>query len=104
MKKFLIILLIALVASATVNFDTEGLNGFFNKTKDWLYKINLIPKNLTDKSKEYYNWLKDNGYLDNLIEHAKEYGKPYALDECVGLIKDEFCCSELVNAISNIFR
>ena len=54
MKKFLIILLIALVASATVNFDTEGLNGFFNKTKDWLYKINLIPKNLTDKSKDYY--------------------------------------------------
>ena len=104
MNKFLIILLIAFVASATVTIDTEDLNGFFNKTKDWFQKINHIPTYLTDQSKDYYNWLKDKGYLDNLVEHTKAYGKEYALDECVGLIKDKICCSEIVNAISKIFR
>ena len=98
MKKFLIILLIALVASATITFDAEDLNGFFNKTKGWGIKFPSIL-DLSGKSKDYYKWLKDHGYWDTLVEHAKEYGKPYAVRECVGLIKDRFCCSELVDKI-----
>ena len=104
MKKFVIILLIASVASAKVTFDSEDLKSFLDKIIGGVGKIYNTIALLSSQSKEYYKWLKVNGYWDILVEHAKAYGRPYVLQECVDLIKDEFSCSELVNTILNIFR
>ena len=58
MKNFLIILLIALVASATVTFDTEDLNALFNKPKDLFYKTRDFHKHLTNRSRPFLIGLK----------------------------------------------
>ena len=99
MKKFLLILLIALVASSTITLDTEDLNSIWDTLKDWADKIGDFVKKLSAKAMDAYNWLKDNGYWDQLVDLVKQYGKPYAVEFCVGLIKIEFVCSEIVDKI-----
>ena len=99
MKKFLLILLIALVASSTITLDTEDLNSIWDTLKDWADKIGDFVKKLTGKLKDAYNWLKDNGYWDLLIEYIKEYGKPYATAACDSVMPIPMVCGLLVEEL-----
>ena len=103
MKKFLIILLIAFVASSTITIETGELGGFFDgivdKVKGWMNKIGDFVKKLTGKLKDAYNWLKDNGYWDLLIEYIKEYGKPYATAACDSVMPIPMVCGLLVEEL-----
>ena len=69
MKKFLLILLIAVAASVSVEFDGTELNGWF---KDWIKKVankiwNFI-KSLPERLKGIVNWLKENGWWDKIVD------------------------------------
>ena len=96
MKKFIIILLIALVASSTVTIETGELNSFISKlldkAKNWL-------KKLTGILKDAYNWIHDNGLWDTFVGLVKEYGKPYAISACESVCPIPSACSGLADKI-----
>ena len=96
MKKFLLVLLIALVASATIQFDTGDLNGGI---LDWFKKIGQFIASLWGKLKDLYDWLKENGLWDQVLSLAKEYGKPKAVELCASYFWDEDTCSGLIDLL-----
>ena len=95
MKKFLLILLIALVVSAKVQLDTEDLKGFL----DWLQKIAEFISSLTGQLKELYQWLKSSQNWDKILELVKEYGKPAAVELCTSLTGLEDVCSNFIDLL-----
>ena len=102
MNKFLLILLIAIVVSTTVpvpeDFDVEGWwKNFWNKVKDFLKKIPGFLKSA-------YEWLKNNGYWDKLIEIVKKYGVPKGIELCTKLLKKEDLCTDLVNFLFSFIK
>ena len=96
MKKFLLVLLIALVASATIQFDTGDLNGGI---LDWFKKIGQFIASLWGKLKDLYDWLKDTGYWEQILNLAKEYGKPAAVQLCASVFGDEETCSGFIDLL-----
>ena len=99
MKKFLVILLIAIVASSTITVDTEDFNGFWKKVGNFFKKIGDVIKKLTGKLKDLYNWLKDSGVWDTVVDYAKKYGKPYAVKFCEGFKFIESYCGPLLDKV-----
>ena len=95
MKKFLLILLIALVASTTVQLETGDLNGI----ADWIQKIAAFIASLWGKLRDLYNWLKENGYWDQIIDLVKKYGKPAAVNLCASVFGDEGVCSDFIDLL-----
>ena len=79
MKKFLLILLIAVAASVSVEFDGTELNGWFKKVIkkgwDWI-------KGVGDVLKKLINWLKSTGIWDKLVDLVEKYGAPKAISFC----------------------
>ena len=92
MKKFLLILLIAIVASIKVEFDGTDLQ---SKWTDFLEKVLDFIKSLPGKLKDLYDWLKENGIREDLIELLEKYGVPPAIKFCI----EKTGWTELCNAI-----
>ena len=70
MKKFLLVLLIAVALSSTVEFEEPELNGW-----EWIEKIKEVITQII-------NWLKENGWWDKIIDLIEKYGAPRAVDFC----------------------
>ncbi len=95
MKKFLAILLIAIVACETVQ-DLD-LEGWWGKVKDWCKKV---WHKLSDAVKHAVNWLKENGYYDLLKGKILEIGKAAATAFCSTYLGPEFCA----NAVEGVSK
>ena len=96
MKKFLAILLIAIVACETVQ-DLE-LEGILSGIVDWFKKI---WNKLRDAVKKAVNWLKENGYYDLLKGKIIEMGKAAATAWCSQYVSAELC-SNAVEGVSKL--
>ena len=95
MKKFLFVLLVAVIASAAVEDVTvEG----------WWDDVVEAFKKIIEKVKGVIQWLKDNGYWDKLIELLKKYGKPKAIEFCVSLIHKEELCTDIVTILLSFIK
>ena len=70
MKKFLLVLLIAVALSSTVEFEESELNEW-----DWIDKI-------VGGAKKVIEWLKKNGWWDKIIDLIEKYGAPKAVEFC----------------------
>ena len=70
MKKFLLVLLVAVALSTTVEFEEPELNGW-----EWIEKIKEVITQII-------NWLKENGWWDKIIDLIEKYGAPRAVDFC----------------------
>ena len=70
MKKFLLVLLVAVALSTTVEFEEPQLNGW-----EWIEKIKEVITQII-------NWLKENGWWDKIIDLIEKYGAPRAVDFC----------------------
>ena len=100
MNKFILILLIAIVVTTTIpeEFDLEGWWGnLWDKIKNFIKKI---PSYL----KKAYQWLKDNGYWDKLIDLIKKYGAPKAIEFCTKYLKKEDLCTDIVNFLFGFLK
>ena len=103
MKKFLLILLIAVAASVSVEFDGTELNGWFSNL---FHHVKDFFKNIGGKLKKFVNWLKDNGIWDKLVDLVKNYGGPKAVKYCEenapSSLKDQ--CKETVDKVIENLR
>ena len=70
MKKFLLVLLVAVALSTTVEFEEPQLNGW-----EWIEKIKEVITQII-------NWLKENGWWDKIIDLIEKYGAPKAVELC----------------------
>ena len=95
MKKFLVILLIAIVACSSVSVVEE--EEFDLELPNWL-------KNGWSKVKEYVKkviiMLKGSGYWDLIVDYLKTKGKEYAKKFCLKWYDEEFC-DELIGDFLN---
>ena len=98
MKKFLLVLLIAFVASVTVQIDHEELNSWISK--QWEKLKNWVDK-LTGKVKDLYNWLKDSGNLDQIMALVKAFAVPSAIALCTSLTSLGPLCAEVINIMAS---
>ena len=95
MKKFLFVLLFAVIATSAVeDYNLEGV---------WDDIIAAIKK-IIEKIKAIIQWLKDNGHWDALIELLKKYGKPKAVEFCVKLIHKEELCNDIVTYLLSFIK
>ena len=94
MKKFLLVLLIAVALSSTVEFEESELNGW-----DWIDDI-------VGGAKKVIEWLKKNGWWDKIVDLVEKYGAPKAVEFCQekapGFLKG--FCQEAVNKIIEWLR
>ncbi len=77
MSKFLLILLIAVATSITVEFDETELNGWYKS----LFSKHIYDR-LIEQIKKFINWLKEEGYWDKLVDLIEKYGAPKAYEFC----------------------
>ena len=95
MKKFLFVLLFAVIATSAVeDYTLEG----------WWDDIIAAIKKIIEKIKAIIQWLKDNGHWDTLIELLKKYGKPKAVEFCVKLIHKEELCNDIVTYLLSFIK
>ena len=92
MKKFLVILLIAVVACSTISVADQEVD--LQKVPDWIK--NGWAK-LKSAFKKVVTFLKENGLWDPLVKVFAQYGKKFAKDMCMKAYDDEKFCDELVN-------
>ena len=92
MKKFLAILLIAIVACSSIQVVDEEVE--LQKVPDWIK--NGWAK-LKSAFKKVVTFLKENGLWDPLVKVFAQYGKKFAKDMCMKAYDDEKFCDELVN-------
>ena len=86
MKKFLAILLIAIVACETVdNFDLEGL---WKKIKN---AVKSAWDKLSGAVKKAINWLKDKGIYDLVKSKLIQLGKAAATTFCSAYLSPAVC-------------
>ena len=94
MKKFLAILLIAIVACSTVSVGEEGKKFNLDKLPDW------IKKNLSTLLKAFekvVKFLRDSGLWDPIVKFLKEAGLVVPKELCLKVFDEEFC-DELVGS------
>ena len=96
MKKFLLILLIAVAVSVKVEFDGTDLE---NKWKDFLEKVWEFIKTIPEKLKKLYEWLKEKGIWNDLIDMLEKYGAPKAIQFCAEKTGWGNFCKDLVERI-----
>ena len=101
MKKLLLVLLIAVTSSAIVQIESVELNNFF---PGWIKKIGEFIRMLTGKLKDFYNWLMDNGYWEEIIEFFKKYGVPKAIELCSNLTEMDDLCSDIINLLASFIN
>ena len=94
MKKFLAILLIAIVACSTVSVVEEE-EFDFEKLPDWVKKG---WSTLLKTFKKVVQFLKDSGLWEPLVKLLKESGKVAAKELCLKVYDEEFC-DELLGSL-----
>ena len=95
MKKFLFVLLIAVIASAAV--EDSSLDTWWDDVVEAFKKV-------IEKIKTVIQWLKDNGFWEPLMRVLEKYGKPKAVEFCVKLIHKEDICTDIVNILIDIIK
>ena len=103
MKKFLLILLVAVAASVSIEFDGTELNGWW---KDFWGKVWNFIKSLPEKIKNVVQWLKDHGWWDKIIDLIEKYGAPKAIELCQEKVPAPFnnFCETAINKIIEWLR
>ena len=76
MKRFLLLLLVAVAASVSVDFDGTELEGWW---KNLWGNITAFLSKLSGEAKKIYKWLKDNGYWDIIVSLVKKFAVPAAI-------------------------
>ena len=111
MKKFLAILLFAAI-SCSLYTELKEAGFFIDEDEVVLRGIGDFFKRLWDKIVEFWNdipgkiqtvvdFLKKNGYWEQLIDLIKKYGTKYATDFCDNYL-DHDICSDAVNWVFNL--
>ena len=95
MKKFLALLLIAIVACSTVSVIEEEEEFDFEKLPDWVKKG---WSTLLSTFKKVVQYLKDNGLWEPLVNLLKDSGKVAAKELCLKVYDQEFC-DELLGSL-----
>ena len=98
MKKFLLVLLVAIVASVSVTFEEPELEGIDWK-KVWQFICSLVGE-----LKALYEKLKKSKYWDELINILEKYGKQKAIDFCIDKTHLDAICVMLVNKLFEILK
>ena len=98
MKKFLFIVLIAIVVSSNLDvYDELILNGL----PDWLV-------NGWNKIKEYFKkakqWLVENGFWEPLKKTVEKYGRQAGMKACIKILEKEEPCKTIVDGIIDILN
>ena len=101
MKKFLLILLIAVASSVTVQFDGTHLENWWT---DLWEKIKNFVKSIPSKLKALYDWLVENGYWQQIIELVKKYGQPKAIELCTNWTGLGELCTDIVNLLFSFLK
>ncbi len=101
MKKFLLILLVAIAASVKVEFDGTELQG---KWKDFWKKVWDFLKTIPEKLRAVYHWLKDKGIWDDLIDLLDKYGAPKAIEWCIEKTGWNDLCRDFIEKAVNWLR
>ena len=99
MKKFLAVLLIAIVSCETVQ-DLD-LESWWTKIRDKVVNtVKSVWDTLRDVVKSAVNWLKENGYFDLLKNKIIEMGKTAATAWCSNYVSAELCS----NAVEGVVK
>ena len=98
MKKFLLVLLVAVVVSVSVTFEEPELEGIDWK-KVWQFICSLVGE-----LKALYEKLKKSKYWDELINILEKYGKQKAIDFCIEKTQLDAICVMLVNKLFEILK
>ena len=109
MKKFLLILLVAIAASVKVEFDGTELQG---KWKDFWKKVWDFLKTIPEKLRAVYHWLKDKGnkYIDfftnryKILDLLDKYGAPKAIEWCIEKTGWNDLCRDFIEKAVNWLR
>ena len=88
MKKFLLILLIAVAASAPVQIENEELNKFISG-------IGSLISDVVAKVKEGEWW-------EVILEVLKQFGVPYAKQYCADLTHSEILCNTIIDYLVSL--
>ena len=109
MKKFLAILLLAVISctiiddlkaegiiTAQEDVDMEGLTDFLKRLWE---KIKEIWRSIPGKIQQVINFLKEHGYWSTLIDLIKKYGVKYGTEYCEKYLEHDLC----VDAVQWLF-
>ena len=101
MKKFLAILLLAVISCTLVDelraggviigqddVNLEALPDFLKRVWE---KIKSIWSSIPAKIKQVITFLKEHGYWDTLIDMIKKYGVKYGTDFCDNYLDHDLC-------------
>ena len=97
MKKFLIILLLALATCSSIE-AIEDIE--FIDFPDWLVKGFNIIKDYFNKAKK---WLQENKLWDPIKEAAEKYGREYGMKACTKFLSED-PCKKIVDGIINTIK
>ena len=103
MNKFILVLLIAVASCVTVEFDGSNLEGFWDWIKSVWGSIKNFFKKIPGYLKGIYDWLKNEGYIEKLVELVDKYGKPKAIEICKSWINSD-SCSGIVDFIFGLLK
>ena len=105
MNKFILVLLIAVAFSATIEFDGSSLEGrsdwsdWLDYYWDWVSFFKRIPGYL----KGIYKHLMDLGIIKKLFGYIEKYGKPKAVEYCKSFTGSDLC-SDIVDYFFNFLQ
>ena len=115
MKKFLTILLLAVISCTIIDdLRAQGimtaeedvdLEGFMDFLKRLWEKIKEIWHSIPGKIQKVINFLKEHGYWNTLIDLIKKYGVKYGTDFCDNYLDHDLCADavkflfDLLNAL-----
>ena len=99
MKKFLLFLLIAIVATATIKIDTEELQGWWD---DIIGGITNFLSKLSQTAKQVYQWLVDNGYWDYIVSLVKTGATYAAIAACTSYTGQAGACTTVINILVSL--
>ena len=96
MKKFLLILLVAVAASVKIEFDGTDLE---SKWTDFWKKVWEFIKTIPARLKDVYEWLKKKGIWQDLVDLVQKYGGPKAIEFCKEKTGWDNFCKDIVDYI-----
>ena len=104
MNKFILVLLIAVASCVTVEFDGSNLEGFWDWIKSVWGSIENFFKDIPGYLKEIYDKLKNEGYIEQLLELVNKYGKPKAVEICTNWTGKNDLCTDIVDFIFGLLE